>query len=254
MPAKKIFHCQNCGNEYSTYYDSKLKFCCRECQKEFTAKSHERACQQCGQPYIASPASAGKFCSHFCYGESLKGQKPNNYNRAEKTCELCGKVFFVSQYRADAAKFCSTKCHDQARLDRVMINCDGCGLPFEAIKSQSHLRTCSRECHSRIMSGPNCNLWNGGQRQHYYGPDWRSQRAACRARDNHTCRICSKKHQKGKRLFDVHHVRPFRSFGYKAGQNENYRQANDLPNLITVCLSCHMKIERGRIAFQPNLL
>jgi DEAD/DEAH box helicase domain-containing protein len=41
----------------------------------------------------------------------------------------------------------------------------------------------------------------------------------------------------------VHHLRPFREFGYARGENENYLQANDLDNLITVCPSCHAKIE-----------
>ena len=41
----------------------------------------------------------------------------------------------------------------------------------------------------------------------------------------------------------VHHLRPFREFGYARDENENYLEANDLDNLITVCPSCHAKIE-----------
>lgn len=249
-----IFCCEICDKEYVTYYVGKRKCCSRACSKEFTRRRLERTCQQCGLGFVADHASDGKFCSHLCYGESLKGKKPSNYNPVEMTCKECGEPFEITRARIQTAKYCSTKCHDQARLDRVVINCDGCGSPFEVIKSQAYLRTCSRECHSKIMSGPNTHLWRGGQRQYYYGPNWKLQRVACRERDNHTCRVCGKKHRKGKRFFDVHHVRPFRSFGYKAGQNDNYLQANDLSNLITVCLSCHMKLERGKIFFQPNLL
>jgi DEAD/DEAH box helicase domain-containing protein len=44
----------------------------------------------------------------------------------------------------------------------------------------------------------------------------------------------------------VHHVIPFRSFGYVPGVNENYRQANALGNLLTLCAACHQRVESSR--------
>ena len=43
-------------------------------------------------------------------------------------------------------------------------------------------------------------------------------------------------------------------FGYVAGENENYKEANQLDNLITLCPSCHKKAEHGKISLQLRLL
>lgn len=78
-----------------------------------------------------------------------------------------------------------------------------------------------------------------------YGPNWPAQRDAARARDGHRCRRCGAPERDG-RQHDVHHVTPFRSFGYVPGRNDLYKLANRLENLITLCPSCHRRAERGR--------
>lgn len=78
-----------------------------------------------------------------------------------------------------------------------------------------------------------------------YGPNWQKQRNAARARDGYKCAVCGKPEGQGllQRQHDVHHKIPFRKFGYIAGENEHYVQANQLDNLITVCPECHQRIE-----------
>ncbi len=78
-----------------------------------------------------------------------------------------------------------------------------------------------------------------------YGPNWPEQRDKARARDGYRCVLCGAPESPG-RQHDVHHIRPFRSFGYLPGVNENYRLANQLDNLRTLCRSCHQKVERGQ--------
>jgi DEAD/DEAH box helicase domain-containing protein len=78
-----------------------------------------------------------------------------------------------------------------------------------------------------------------------YGPSWPAARNAARARDGFHCRQCGAPQREG-REHDVHHVRPFREFGYIPGENRNDRQANDLDNLITLCPSCHHRAESAR--------
>lgn len=85
-----------------------------------------------------------------------------------------------------------------------------------------------------ILVGPNT-----------YGPNWDAQRNAARARDGFQCRQCGTPEREG-RQHDVHHVVPFRSFGYVPGLNENYQPANALDNLITLCRTCHSRTEAGR--------
>jgi DEAD/DEAH box helicase domain-containing protein len=92
-----------------------------------------------------------------------------------------------------------------------------------------------------------------------YGPNWDEQREAARRRDNYRCRQCGAPEPpprpspvgkastgEGARQHDVHHVRPFREFGYVRGQNENFELANALENLITLCPACHRRAETAR--------
>jgi DEAD/DEAH box helicase domain-containing protein len=78
-----------------------------------------------------------------------------------------------------------------------------------------------------------------------YGPSWSQARQAARARDGFLCRQCAAPEKAG-RAYDVHHLKPFRSFGYVPGENRNDRLANDLDNLVTLCPSCHQRAESAR--------
>jgi DEAD/DEAH box helicase domain-containing protein len=62
-----------------------------------------------------------------------------------------------------------------------------------------------------------------------YGPSWPDASRAARVRDGHHCRQCGAPERPG-RAHDVHHLRPFREFGYVPGENRNDRQANALDN------------------------
>lgn len=77
-----------------------------------------------------------------------------------------------------------------------------------------------------------------------YGPNWQEQRHRVRARDHYRCTQCGAQEPPG-RQHDVHHLVPFRTFGYVAGFNENYRTANRLENLVLVCRTCHRRLESG---------
>jgi acetyltransferase-like isoleucine patch superfamily enzyme len=60
---------------------------------------------------------------------------------------------------------------------------------------------------------------------------WKNIRKEALIRDNYTC------HKYKTTRVSVHHKKRFRKF-------KNYKEANKLSNLITLCPSCHMKIER----------
>lgn len=97
-----------------------------------------------------------------------------------------------------------------------------------------------------------------------YGPNWETQRNAARERDGFLCRECGAAEPPsrpspigdapmgegagGGRQHHIHHIRPFREFGYTRGQNENYKLANELDNLITLCPSCHRRVETAQRA------
>jgi DEAD/DEAH box helicase domain-containing protein len=75
-------------------------------------------------------------------------------------------------------------------------------------------------------------LWSNASND--YGPNWPMQRDLTRARDGFRCQICGE--PEGDKAHHVHHKIPFRMF-------ESIEQANQLANLITLCNSCHRKVE-----------
>lgn len=81
-----------------------------------------------------------------------------------------------------------------------------------------------------------------------HGPNWEEQRRRARERDQYTCRVCGIREEVLGREHDVHHIRPFREFGYVRGENDNYLIANELSNLITLCRSCHNKVSGDRLS------
>jgi len=80
-----------------------------------------------------------------------------------------------------------------------------------------------------------------------YGPNWAQQRDAARARDGYRCRHCGTPERDG-RHHDVHHITPFRTFGYVSGSNDFYLSANQLDNLVSLCPVCHRRVEREHLA------
>ncbi len=73
-----------------------------------------------------------------------------------------------------------------------------------------------------------------------YGPNWPEMRLRARRRDRFTCQHCGVHESQTGREHDVHHRIPFRRFG--PGE---YLQANDLSNLVTLCRSCHARVDHG---------
>ncbi len=93
--------------------------------------------------------------------------------------------------------------------------------------------------------------WWVGEHVASRGPDWPQQRDRARQRDGYRCTRCGASERPG-RQHDVHHLVPFRDFGWRPGENENYRQANRLENLVTLCPSCHRLAEQ-QVAVQSTL-
>ncbi|HET9913001.1 MAG TPA: DEAD/DEAH box helicase [Anaerolineales bacterium] len=69
-----------------------------------------------------------------------------------------------------------------------------------------------------------------------YGPGWQKIRDRVRERDKYTCQVCGA--LETTRQHDVHHKTPFRAF-------TSFVEANRLENLITLCHSCHRKVEEN---------
>jgi DEAD/DEAH box helicase domain-containing protein len=70
-----------------------------------------------------------------------------------------------------------------------------------------------------------------------YGPGWARIRDAVRKRDGYRCQVCGAP-ETGSRQHDVHHKIPFRAF-------TSATDANRPENLVTLCPSCHRKVEQN---------
>jgi DEAD/DEAH box helicase domain-containing protein len=75
-----------------------------------------------------------------------------------------------------------------------------------------------------------------------YGPGWKALREAVRARDGYRCQVCGV--PESGRQHDVHHKTPFRTF-MRSGIDEPLLAANRPENLVTLCASCHRKVEEN---------
>jgi DEAD/DEAH box helicase domain-containing protein len=93
--------------------------------------------------------------------------------------------------------------------------------------------------------------WWVGEHVASRGPSWPAQRNLARRRDGYRCRWCGAPERSGHQ-HEVHHIVPFREFKWIPEQNENHLQANALPNLITLCPSCHRRAEQN-VAVQSTL-
>lgn len=71
-----------------------------------------------------------------------------------------------------------------------------------------------------------------------YGANWTKQRKKCLERDSRECRVCGKTESDLGREPAVHHITPRTEFN-----KSEWRTYNDLSNLVTLCHSCHGKLE-----------
>lgn len=202
------------------------------------------------------------YCSHACKEKAMA--KPEN--KVTKTCKHCGEPFESWTYRNQ--QYCSRECKQThvarqprptQRLKRQTVDliCEWCNTPYTVHTSQNSngrkSRFCSVECrgkyHSANHRGINHPNWRGGGKYPDRGRNWSAQRRKAIERDNNRCQICGLRlNNKSKKLIDVHHIKPYREF------NGDYLSANDLNNLITLCRSCHKRVEHGTLSCPVRLI
>lgn len=155
-------------------------------------------------------------------------------------CARCNKSFQAHASRAKygRAKHCSRECQyaavREAPSNAVGFTCTGCGKEFtrslaKATKHKGAGRFCSRPCRDKNRVAKNHPQYKNAPRQ-YRGHNWQAQKRKARLRDHKTCQLC------GAPGTDVHHLAPFRWFADPV-------LANDLENLITLCKSCHRRMD-----------
>lgn len=232
-------------------------------------KEVELTCLYCDEKFIR-PVGRKRRKRDFCCPEHWYAWRSENkesefvYLRksAFVPCDNCGIPLKRNRSRIDNNKhqFCDKVCHGEWISKNAVgenasrwkgghrtISCAQCGTELKRpqnVLDRSEKIFCDKDCYSAWMSdnktGEAHPLWTGGYKN-YYGPNWKRQRQAARERDGHICQECGKTREENGKELDVHHIIPFRKFKYKAGENDNYLQANQLDNLTTLCTNCHSK-------------
>jgi len=135
-------------------------------------------------------------------------------------------------------------------VEKVSAECKNCGDVNEVIPSrlsEDHDYLCSRKCldglNSDRMSGDGNPRYSGGESfASHYNKSWREVREACLSRDEHTCVICSSSNN-----LHAHHLKAVKLF-------EKPEDAHFLKNAVTLCASCHPKVEHGKISIPSKLI
>lgn len=114
-----------------------------------------------------------------------------------KTCAACGSDFYVTQARADSARFCSRACKGAA--SRSGRSCEACGSPILR-HGPGGKRFCSLACAGKVRrSGADVACESCGQRFYVEANRLASARfcsVTCqnawqgRAKTVHTCKVC----------------------------------------------------------------
>lgn len=126
-------------------------------------------------------------------------------------------------------------------MRRVTILCLPCESWFQVARSRAlTAKFCSKACYTAHQ---NSNRKNAIRM--YRGPNWQTAKRAALERDEWMCQRCGV----ADRRLNVHHCIPFRVFGV-----HNYRQANELWNLLTLCGPCHGKTESEIAEIYPTEL
>lgn len=221
--------CPTCGKEFWYYLSWPRKYCSNTCKgvggitniKHWQPTGYDATCEECGKTFRAGVSTRGRFCSSRCWGiwssahvvgpthpkfGKKFGRPPHLPPPVTKTCPVCERTFVTKASHISRRRFCSKQC---MAADLAM----------------------------RVRGEDNFN-WQGGY-EPYYGPTWLAARRAVRERDK-VCQMCGVSPQETGRELDVHHIKPFRTFG-----SARHEEANQLTNLMLLCNTCHAKYEQA---------
>jgi 5-methylcytosine-specific restriction endonuclease McrA len=126
------------------------------------------------------------------------------------------------------------------RRPRAQARCHYCREVFQVpewyLEEGVELHFCSPVCRdawTRETPSFEVKLSKGAGHR---GANWQIQAPKARQRDGFTCQVCGVSEEELGRQLDVHHKIPYRSF-------KSNVEANKLEHLISVCPSCHARLE-----------
>ena len=237
--------CLHCGKPFSVdehYLKVRLRhdgaracsFCSMRCGFDYKrARNFEiRECGWChGQFrymlwYKGLPTNTGKFCSVECKNEDSRSRRPKH------TCKACGREF--SAPKSANRKYCSQKCYGKLPSS-VSVQCVVCGNAYTVNRARLEItKCCSLNCAAEYFRETKRKSSSEERRARCGTKAWKRVRNSVVKRDGGRCAVCG-----SSEILAVHHRIPWLTC----------REDNP-ENLITLCKSCHYKVEFIR----PTLL
>lgn len=170
-PIKLEFVCPVCETTVyriiSQMEDTENHYCSKECYDKDQSMEILMSCKWCGKEFYKTPRKGQEnyFCSNDCCTKYLAIQRIKPL--IKMICENCGKPYYVEEAQSKRRRFCSNKCvgeyfsgeNSPLYKERLLINCDWCGHPFEELESDYNLsknhfcsKECSQEYHVKVFS------------------------------------------------------------------------------------------------------
>lgn len=154
-----------------------------------------------------------------------------------RSCLICGKKFYALPcvIKRGNGKYCSRKCYGKSKKGIIMSWINNRGrTPWNRGKKFPQ------------YSGENSPVWKGGYTKETIKrtttPEWKTLRKQIYLRDQWTCQRC---HKHCHSDIQCHHLIPYRLC--KGNENKILYWGvtiNSPANLITLCKSCHLIVEK----------
>jgi DEAD/DEAH box helicase domain-containing protein len=144
----------------------------------------------------------------------------------KKWGDACSKGYGEIQVTTQVVGFKKLRWFTNENLGEELLD-----MPPSELQTTGYWLTLSEATLGRLRES---GAWTNDPND--YGTDWQKIRLAVRKRDQFKCQVCGA--EESTREHDVHHKVPFRAFTSSA-------EANRLENLITLCRTCHQKVEQN---------
>lgn len=224
----------------------------------------EVSCDNCGETTEKYPSEidddGNNFCSHDCYLEYREANSEEyvlTEERNQKISEALSGREFSEEHREAIAESRNREGAWKGENNPNWsggppeLTCEWCGDTFKPRRAGQESRFCSQGClwrwqskeyaerghHPPVYEGEDHPLYTGGTNLEY-GENWQEQRAKALERDSFACQGCGVTADDYPIDLDVHHIEPRSEF-------DDDEAMNAVENLVTLCRSCHMKVERG---------
>lgn len=196
---------------------------------------------------------SGRFyCSRECRNEHWVGSENPNYGHSwndEQRRAMSTKKAGTPAWNKGVTAAESESVRKYARtLIGNRYGAANAGRPNESLRLRNLTNNPMKDPQARVrasiaiskaMAGSHNPNWRGGT-SYMRGPKWREIRERILERDHHACRHCGITREESRTLYKrdlhIHHIRPW-------GDGE---QDNSGGNLLTLCNSCHGKLQRKR--------